>query len=70
MLSSKILTYSSPSSNLLLIPPSIFFISVTVFFISDWFLFFLFIKVLTMFIYSSPEFTEHLYYCYFELFIE
>ena len=34
----------------------------------DTFLYFLFVEVLTVFTHSSPEFGEHLYDLYFELF--
>lgn len=63
-----ILSYAS--STLLLIPSSVFLISVTVFFSSDWFflIFSLFTEDLTDFIHSS-KFGKHVYDYYFELFI-
>ena len=58
-----------PSSILPLIPYKLFFISVSIHFISDqlFFMFSMSFLVLSKFIYSSPEFTEHLYNQCFEL---
>lgn len=58
------LIQSSASSNLLFIPSSIFFISVIISFISEWFFFmvsmyYLSAEVLIEIIYSHPKFIEH-----------
>lgn len=66
ILSSKLLIFSSASSNLLLIPFSVIFISVIMFFSSDSFFYFcLFLEILAVFIHS--EYSEHLYDPYFEI---
>lgn len=63
ILSSISLFCSSVSWILLLTPSSVFFISIILFFSSIWFLyiFYLFVNLLPVFIYSSPEFIEHVY---------
>lgn len=70
-LSSKSLILSSASTSLLLDPSNIFFSSVRVFLSSMTCLVLYFLSLCwhSVFIHSSPKFSEHLYEHYFELFI-
>ena len=75
-MSSSLLIHSSALSTLLLNPSSLLFSSVMLFFISVtsiWYLLIFsvsfFVEVPPLLIPSSPEFGEHLYDHYFELFI-
>lgn len=65
ILSSRSLICSSVCSSLLLIPFTIFFISVIIFFSPDWvffsYIFQLFVGILILFIHFSPWFGKHLY---------
>ena len=71
-LSFRLLIYSSISANRLWIPSNVFFTPGIVFFSYDClFLYFvIFAEVLTVFIYYSPEISEHLYDDYLELFMD
>ena len=61
-LSSRLLICSSASCIRLFIPSSVFFISIFIFFTSDsFYIFYLFVDVLTDFNYSSPKFGNHVY---------
>ena len=68
ILSSRLLMHSSASLSLLLIPSSVFFISVIVFFSYNWLFLIFSISLSTFSLSSSPKFGEHLYDYFFDLF--
>lgn len=70
ILSTRLLICSNVTYNLLLIPFSVFFISLYPSALIDSFLKFLFVEFHTVFLLSFPQFSKYLYDHYFELAIK